>query len=335
MKKSILFSFFISLILITKVFAQGTFSIVAVDSVTGEVGSAGASCVDYVAFGLVPGRIGDPIPGIGVINTQAATNPSNQANARTRMLAGDSPQQIIAWLIANDVQGDSTIRQYGVVDLNGGSPRRAAHTGSNCSNYKNHVLGPNYSIQGNILLAQHILDSMEARFLNTQGDLACKLMAALQGAKTVGADVRCLSKGSSALYAFVKVAQTTDSLDNPSLFLGVKTRDGDGIEPVDSLQILFDDTIMCNPSGINNIDVKTEILIYPNPASTHTTIYTTSNSSGYTYKLFNLLGKLVLSGSGNGLNAERIDLLNLNRGFYLLKIYGNGRSTQIEKLIVD
>ncbi len=72
-----------------------------------------------------------------------------------------------------------------------GTPRSAAYTGQNCVNYKNHITGRNYSIQGNILLGQQILDSMEARFLRAEGELACRLMEALQGAKVVGADTRC------------------------------------------------------------------------------------------------------------------------------------------------
>jgi uncharacterized Ntn-hydrolase superfamily protein len=165
----------------SSVHSQDTFSIVAVDSVTGEVGSAGASCVDLILFfpNYTPDFLGDLLPGIGAINTQASYNATNQANARTRMLAGDTPAQIISWLIANDAQSNSTNRQYGITALVNGSPQTAGFTGSNCLNYKNHVTGPNYCIQGNILLNQAILDSMEARFLNEPGDLACKLMAAM------------------------------------------------------------------------------------------------------------------------------------------------------------
>ncbi|HSW55982.1 MAG TPA: DUF1028 domain-containing protein, partial [Ignavibacteriaceae bacterium] len=136
------------------IFSQDTFSIVAVDTVTGEIGSAGASCVG--PFGGVGAFIlSDVIEGIGGIHTQASWNSTNQQNARARMLQGFSPQQIIDWLVANDAQGNPTIRQYGIVDLtrNGES---AAYTGVNCLNYKSHVTGPGYAIQGNILLGQVI-----------------------------------------------------------------------------------------------------------------------------------------------------------------------------------
>jgi len=315
MKKTMLcFAVFFS-IFNCDILAQGTFSMVAVDTATGEVGSAGGSCVDYIFYNLVPGRIGDPIPGKGAINTQAATNLTNQANARTRMLAGDSPKQIIDWLKANDVQGDSTIRQYGIVDLNQGNPRTAAFTGSNCSNYKNHILGPNYSIQGNILLGQQILDSMEVRFNAEQGSLACKLMAALQGAKQVGADSRCVGNGTSALYAYVKVAQTNDSLDNPSLNIGVRTADNAGIEPIDSVQALFDQMANCWPIGISDHSAIQDVLIYPNPANNFLTIKLAGPNSKYV--LYDLLGRGLIKGETDG---KSINLSSLNPGCYILRI---------------
>lgn len=310
----------ISLIISIKGFAQGTFSMVAVDSVTGEVGSTGASCVDYVQAGLEAGRIGDPIPGIGAINTQAATNLTNQANARTRMLAGDSPQEIIAWLVANDVAGNPTTRQYGVVDFNGGQTRSAAHTGDSCSDYKNHILGPNYSIQGNILLGQQILDSMEVRFLAAEGDLACRLMAALQGAKQIGADTRCAANGTSALYAYVKVAQPTDLIGNPSFILKVKTRQGFGIEPVDSLQIMFDKIKSCmDTTGISSVAPDAGILVYPNPTTGNVIINLGRAYRDVSITLRNLTGQVTSTRQFGDTQQISVDI-DAPPGFYLLEI---------------
>jgi uncharacterized Ntn-hydrolase superfamily protein len=133
--------------------AQDTFSIVAVDTPTGEVGSAGASCVDLFAAGLpIDDFIGVLVPGVGAINSQAYYLPTNQASSTTRMNAGDTPTEIIAWLVANDVQGNPAIRQYGIAAMVNGSPETAAHTGASTDDYKNHITGPNYAIQGNILL---------------------------------------------------------------------------------------------------------------------------------------------------------------------------------------
>jgi uncharacterized Ntn-hydrolase superfamily protein len=235
----------LAVIALTESRAQDTFSIVAVDSVTGEVGSAGASCLGSSSFAPKGAYlISDLFPGKGAIHTQAQYNFDNQQTARLRMEAGDSPQQIVDFLAANDVSLSPEVRQYGIADLNSGHPRSAGYTGDSCLDYKNHITGPGYSIQGNILLGQHILDSMEARFLNTQGDLAHRLMAALQGANVVGADTRCAAPyQSSSLSSFIRVARPADTtgmmyldlwMSYPQTFSGVVPRD-----PIDSLQTLF------------------------------------------------------------------------------------------------
>ena len=220
--------------------SQDTFSIVAVDSITGEVGSAGASCVDMFTTGIPTNDfLAQLIPNVGAINTQAWYIATNQINATNRMNMGDTPNEIINWLILNDIQSKPELRQYGIVAMVNGSPQAAAYTGTSTDNYKNHIIGDNYAIQGNILLGQEVLDSMEASFLNKSGDLTCKLMAALQGANMVGADTRCSSNGTSSLFAFIKVAQPTDMFGSPSFNISVRTNNNSNIEPIDSLQTHF------------------------------------------------------------------------------------------------
>lgn len=256
-------------------FSQDTFSIVALDSATGEVGSAGASCVDLFSAGLPNDDfLGQLLPDVGAINTQAYYLPENQDTAMARMMKGDTPSQIISYMVANDFQAQPEIRQYGIVGFVNGSPQAAAHTGTGTNNYKGHNVGPNYSIQGNILLGQQVLDSMEARFLRQQGDLACKLMAALQGANMVGADTRCQTNGSSSLFAFVKVAQPTDVFGSPSFLVSVRTRSGDKIEPIDSLQSMFNAAHSCPSTGIlKNSVLQKEVQIFPNPGNGQFQIY--------------------------------------------------------------
>jgi uncharacterized Ntn-hydrolase superfamily protein len=234
---------------------QDTFSIVAIDSLTGEIGSAGASCVGsstYYPHGAAV--LSDVIPGIGVIHTQAAYLKANQDYAHDLMMQGLSPQQIIDSVVANDAQNNPKTRQYGITDYNNGHPRSASYTGINCQNYKNDTNHIYYSIQGNILLGQLVLDSMQVRFLNTQGTLADRLMAALQGAKIVGADTRCAPKNSSSLSSFLRVAKSTDPYDSlycdlymayPQTYQGVLP-----VDPIDSLQTLYD--IWKTTTSINN-----------------------------------------------------------------------------------
>lgn len=316
--------------------AQDTFSIVAVDSATGEVGSAGASCVDLFTFGLpTDDFISQLIPGVGGINTQAHYSANNQNNARARMNAGDTPSQIIQWLQANDVSFNPQVRQYGIVALVNGSPQTAAFTGTMTDDYKNHIVGPNYAIQGNILLGQQVLDSMEARFLNAPGDLACKLMAALQGANMVGADTRCASNGSgtSSLFAFVKVAQPTDSYGNPSFRVSVRTANGAGIEPIDSLQTKFDQLKNCtvtNTQLINNPEPA--FVIFPNPA--HKTLFIKTDKVGvYTLKMLNVLGEVVYTGTFS--NRIELDVATWEKGMYFIQFENEKKKVVTQKVQLE
>ncbi len=253
--------------------AQDTFSIVAVDPATGEVGSAGATCLDSLLEGTSAVIIARLHPGRGAINTQSFWNPVNQSNASARLLEGLSPDEVIAWLEANDADGNAAIRQYGIADLDpSGQPRVASFTGDNCFAYKGHDLGPNYAVQGNILSGRSILDSMAERFFFAEGDLADKLMAALQGANKVGADTRCGPEGVSSRSAFIQVARPTDTTSYYlNLVVGVTPF---GVEPIDVLQDRFDVWREANPVVVpsgQDAQAATEaegspLKVLPNPA---------------------------------------------------------------------
>ena len=120
-------SLFLLLFIFTaSTFSQDTFSITAVDPVTGLVGSAGASCI---AGSII---LSDVHPNRGVIHSQAYYLAANQNYARSLMNLGLSPQQIIDSLIAHDVQSNPTIRQYGITDFIGSNVRTAGYKGVNC-----------------------------------------------------------------------------------------------------------------------------------------------------------------------------------------------------------
>ena len=101
------------LLITSSVFSQHTFSIVAVDTITGEIGSAGATCGDSIIWPGTPGAyiISDILPGVGAIHTQSFWLASNQVNARVQMQQGSTPNQIISWLVAHDVQNNPQSRQ--------------------------------------------------------------------------------------------------------------------------------------------------------------------------------------------------------------------------------
>lgn len=299
--------------------SQDTFSIVAVDTITGEIGSAGASCIDESQIEGGALIISDVMPGRGAIHTQSYWNSTNQQNAHDRMEEGMSPEEIIQWLSTHDAQNNPAVRQYGIVDFDSaGHARSAGFTGVNCMNYKNHIAGINYCIQGNILLGQMILDSIEARFLNTEGSFAEKMMAALQGANVVGADTRCTENGTSSLSAFIRVARPEDlpggfycDLNVPSIPVGM--------EPIDSLQILFNawlETVVATPEQ----DFLSKITIYPNPAKDYIRI---KAEKAYNIIIFNNLGCKIQETKSQETASKSliISLSALTPGLYFINFY--------------
>lgn len=230
---------------------QATFSIVAIDTATNEIGIAAASCV--------PGGIISDIchvePNVGGIIVQAHFIPENLIKGIELMQQNNCAMDIISELVHTDEMAFD--RQYGVVTLKGGigcffgttlmsfgafenstiqpGIQCSAFSGSNLPDWQGHIVGKNYSIQGNILSGAEIIRDMETAFLEAEGTLPIKLMAALHAAKRIGADSRCDS--TSSLCACIKVARPDDSIDNLLLDINVTNVKGD---PIDSLQIEFD-----------------------------------------------------------------------------------------------
>ncbi|MEQ8705504.1 MAG: DUF1028 domain-containing protein [Phaeodactylibacter sp.] len=321
--------------------AQDTFSIVAVDPVTGEVGSAGATCVEGIGgFGGVI-LLSGIIPGRGGVNAQAyiCINPHiNLENAIARLEEGNTPQGVIDWLVANDAcfsqNFDPDYRQYGVAVLNAaGEPETAAFTGQNADDWKGHLLGETYAIQGNILLGPEVLDGMEAGFNNTQGSLADRLMAAMQGAKIPGADARCLEAGTSSTSAFLRVFKPDDAPDAPYLELNVAEAPS-GVEPIDSLQALFDAWQLTNTRGAA-LEEAGHFRVFPNPARTAVQVVVAqqTGSGALSLEWYNASGQMVgkqeVRGGRNTVSQPE------GAGLYWLCLRDtNGHILQQEKIIV-
>lgn len=308
--------------------SQDTFSILAFDSITGEVGGAGASCVDLNGSFFSNDFIIELFPNEGAIATQASYITANQVNARNRFTAGDSPTQLLSFMQANDIASDPSVRQYGVIRRNTGYPKATAFTGTNCMAYKNHIVGPNYTIQGNILLGQMVLDSMESRFKREPGDLACKLMAAMQGAKMVGADTRCSANGSSSLFAFLKVSQPTDPLGQSSFLISLKTANGAGLEPIDSLQVLFNAQKSCTISSVGiseKSNSKNDFFIYPNPAE-HSLNIKTGQENGLLI-IRDALGKILLEKTIS--ESATINTTGWQKGIYFVEFEGKSKKLSL------
>jgi len=323
------------LVLSTLSHCQHTFSIIAVDTITQEIGSAGATCIPGSAtWGGIDTIINHLIPGRGGINSQAwVCIPNiNMHNGINEMRAGSSPDEVLAWLITNDRCSAANFspqsRQYGIVDLDDdGSPRTTAFTGDNADDYKGHIIGRNYAIQGNILLGPEVLEGMEAGFNSVDGPLHAKLMAAMQGANIAGADSRCLPFGTSSTTSYLKVTKPTDIEGQPYISLN-NPESPQGVEPIDVLQQLYDDFLATS----NTSQLDTELIslsIFPNPVSNKTQIRLNSDLTIIRKTIYDLSGRRIVAIENN---SNQLDLSKLNSGNYLLKVELNNGRTESLKL---
>jgi uncharacterized Ntn-hydrolase superfamily protein len=164
-----------------------TFSIVARDSATGELGVAVAS--RFFAVGAV-------VPwakaGVGAVATQSFANTTFGWRGLELLEQGAAPEEVVEILIRND--DDPERRQIGMVSADGKS---ATYSGTECLSWAGGRNGPNYAIQGNILAGETVVTSMEEAFLETDGTLAERLYAALLAGEGEGGDAR--GKQSAAL----------------------------------------------------------------------------------------------------------------------------------------
>lgn len=162
--------------------AFATFSIVAFDPATGDLGVAVASRVFAV---------GNHVPwaeaGVGAVATQAAMNGGYGPRGLELLRQGLTAQQVIDKLLAEDMFDRKDGRQVAVVDAKGNV---AVYTGTTANEWKGHIKGLHYSVQGNILTGPHVAEAMAKAFESTQGELAEKLYAALKAGDDAGGDRR-------------------------------------------------------------------------------------------------------------------------------------------------
>ncbi len=198
--------------------AHATWSIVAVDPRTGEVGIAAASCIGGVEVtgGLAPGR--------GVIAAQALSNQKARDQAVELLAAGASPQQVIAQVTAPEFDPESfrsgpKLRQYGVAAL-GFEDAAASFTGLWVPGWSGTAHGHGVSVQGNLLYGASVVEdslaAFEAASLRPGSTLGDRLMAALEAGAVQGGDKRC-AKQLAALSAFIAVARPGDDPARPHL----------------------------------------------------------------------------------------------------------------------
>ena len=328
-------AFLIILLFQVDMLAQHTFSIVAIDTTTGEIGSAGATCLDDISFPGSGGAIiiSDVVPGVGAVHTQSYWLQANQDNAHRLLNEGKSAGELMSWLVNNDAQGNPFIRQYGAVTMDP-HVASAGYTGVNCLNEKNHLLGTNYAIQGNILIGNYVLDSMQTRFVETEGRSLCeRLMAALQGANIRGADSRCFSEGVSSRSAFIRVARPDDDPEDLWMDLNVPSTPF-GIEPIDSLQKLFD--AFKNALSVGDKPQMQLVKIFPNPSDGKVVLKRMEGhgEKNYMVRVSDLEGRQILNADWSAHQVEKTLDLPRNASSYLVTVLDSlGRQIIIQKQV--
>ena len=157
-----------------------TYSIVARDPSTGELGVAVQS--HFFSVGSLCPWVE---PGVGAVATQSMVLVTYGPLGLERMRGGASPADTLAALLAED-DGAAT-RQVAVLSATGDV---AAHTGERCIAEAGHVTGDAFSAQANMMRDPGVPEAMADAFTHATGDLAHRLLAALDAAEAAGGDIR-------------------------------------------------------------------------------------------------------------------------------------------------
>lgn len=157
-----------------------TYSIVARDTVTGEMGVAVQS--HWFSVGSL---VTWAEAGVGAVATQSFVDPAYGPLGLELMKAGKTAGQALDALLAADAGRD--VRQVAMIDARGNV---AAHTGTKCIEGAGHITGNNYSVQANLMLNDAIWPAMAKAYESSTGTLADRMLAALDAAEAAGGDIR-------------------------------------------------------------------------------------------------------------------------------------------------
>lgn len=157
-----------------------TYSIVARDPQTGQLGVAVQS--HYFSVGSV---VTWAEAGVGAVATQSFVRVDYGPEGLDLMRGGRSATEALASLVEADI--DRAVRQVAMVDSHGDV---SAHTGTLCIKGAGHIIGDQFSVQANLMTDDTIWPAMDEAYRSAQGDLADRLVAALQAAQDAGGDIR-------------------------------------------------------------------------------------------------------------------------------------------------
>ncbi|MCH7677000.1 DUF1028 domain-containing protein [candidate division KSB1 bacterium] len=157
-----------------------TYSIVARDPETGQMGVAVQS--HWFSVGSL---VTWAEAGVGAVATQSLVDVTYGKLGLDLMRAGRSATQTLEALKIADSSPE--IRQVAMIDAQGNV---AAHTGEKCIPDAGHIVGDNFSVQANLMLNKKVWPAMKQAYEKAEGDLADKMLAALEAAQNVGGDIR-------------------------------------------------------------------------------------------------------------------------------------------------
>jgi len=312
--------------------AHATWSLVLIDTSTGEIALGSATCLTNFDLQASTPTL---LTGIGGSTAQSFVDPSgaNKTFIRDQFLFGTPPETIIDLLSEFD-PGHET-RQYGIADTMGGT---ATFTGAQAGEWAGGVTGQVgdivYAIQGNVLTGEPVVTMAEQAVIDTPGDLAEKLMAGMEAARLMGGDGRCSCApndptgcGSppdefekSAHIGYMLIARAGDvDLCNPSYRAGGSPWDidagdvnGDGLVDLafadnanDSVSVLINDSTF-GPDLL----VFQQPVEYETPSNTHEVVLHDLNRDGALDLIsanFMDDSVSVRLGNGDGTFGERAD----------------------------
>jgi uncharacterized Ntn-hydrolase superfamily protein len=157
-----------------------TYSIVARDPGTGELGVAVQSCYFGVGAAVPWGEAG-----VGVVATQSFANLDFGPEGLAMMRDGITPEDALRRLLEADPRNET--RQVALLDSSG---RVATHTGAACISAAGHLAGDGVSAQANMMVDDTVWPAMVAAYQSARGDLAARLVGALEAAEVNGGDIR-------------------------------------------------------------------------------------------------------------------------------------------------
>ena len=156
-----------------------TYSIVARDGETGRMGVAVQS--HYFSVGSVCWAEA----GVGAVATQAMSNPDYGPQGVALMRDGRTAAEALAELLETD--DGRELRQVAMIDASG---LAVVHTGKLCIEAAGHIVGNGFAVQANMMVDDSVWPAMERAYKAGPGDLADRMLAALDAAQAAGGDIR-------------------------------------------------------------------------------------------------------------------------------------------------